>query len=84
MAMFRRVSSLTGRWNAREIDVDPARVIIWDVLKLGDAAALVQDAFPDLGDDDREFLLTGVTPEEWDELLGTEDGVPDPAVSGRA
>jgi len=28
--------------------------------------ALVQDAFPSLSDDDREFLMTGVTRDEWE------------------
>ena len=27
---------------------------------------LIQRAFPDLSADDREFILTGVSPEEWD------------------
>jgi hypothetical protein len=29
---------------------------------------LVQDAFPDLSPDDREFIISGVTTEEWDAL----------------
>ena len=33
----------------------------------------IQDAFPMLGDDEREFLLTGLTPEEWDDLFGEEE-----------
>lgn len=32
----------------------------------------IQDAFPTLSADDREFLMTGITPEEWDELFGDE------------
>lgn len=28
-------------------------------------SALVQDAFPNLTPDQREFILTGATPEEW-------------------
>jgi hypothetical protein len=31
--------------------------------------ALVQDAFPSLTPDQREFILTGITPEEWNELF---------------
>ena len=75
MARLTRISRLTGRHNSREIDVDPGRVKKWDLL--GTAAPLVQVAFPDLDDDDREFLLNGTTPEEWDELMGPEeaDGV---------
>lgn len=30
------------------------------------AGAFVQDAFPQLTPDEREFLMTGVTKEEWD------------------
>ncbi len=28
--------------------------------------ALIQDAFPSLNPDEREFIKTGITPEEWD------------------
>lgn len=34
--------------------------------------ALVQRAFPYLSDDEREFIKTGITPEEW-ETLGEEE-----------
>ena len=33
---------------------------------------LVQNAFPDLSADDREFILTGITPEEWDQIFGKD------------
>jgi hypothetical protein len=32
----------------------------------------IQRVFPDLSDDDREFLMTGTTPAEWDQMC--EDG----------
>jgi hypothetical protein len=35
--------------------------------------ALLQDAFPHLSADDREFIKTGITPEEWDALFGGEE-----------
>ena len=38
-----------------------------------DAGALIQEAFPFLNADQREFLLTGLTPEQWDELFGDEE-----------
>ena len=31
--------------------------------------ALIQDAFPNLTASQREFIMTGVTDEEWDELF---------------
>lgn len=33
----------------------------------------VQAAFPYLNDEQREFLLTGITPGEWDDVMGTEE-----------
>jgi hypothetical protein len=38
-------------------------------LERWDHGELVQNVFPDLSDDDREFIMTGITPEEWDELF---------------
>ena len=31
--------------------------------------AMIQDAFPFLNPDEREFILTGTTPEEWDAMF---------------
>lgn len=33
----------------------------------------IQDVFPELGADDREFLMTGVTPEEWADAFGSDE-----------
>ena len=38
-----------------------------------EGAPLIQDAFPHINVEEREFLLTGMTPEEWDELMGPEE-----------
>jgi len=35
--------------------------------------ALLQNAFPNLSADEREFLKTGITSEEWDSLFGGEE-----------
>ena len=34
--------------------------------------ALIQEAFPMLNADQREFILTGITPEEWAETFGED------------
>lgn len=34
---------------------------------------LIQDAFPALDRDQREFLMTGATPEEWEKAFGEEE-----------
>jgi hypothetical protein len=33
----------------------------------------VQDAFPQLDADQREFLISGITPEEWDATFGDDE-----------
>jgi hypothetical protein len=35
--------------------------------------ALIQDAFPFLAPPEREFIMTGTTPAEWDKLFPEED-----------
>ena len=35
--------------------------------------SLLQDAFPQLNADDREFIKSGITAEEWDEMFGGEE-----------
>ena len=34
--------------------------------------ALIQDAFPSLSADDREFLMTGMSPEGWNQAMRQE------------
>ena len=34
---------------------------------------LIQNAFPNLTSEQREFIKTGVTPEEWDETFCDDD-----------
>lgn len=34
---------------------------------------LAQDAFPFLSHEEREFLISGITPDEWNEIFGSED-----------
>lgn len=34
---------------------------------------LIQEAFPTLNAEQREFLMTGITPEEWTQKFGEEE-----------
>jgi hypothetical protein len=34
---------------------------------------LIQDAFPMLDADQREFIKTGITPKEWEDTFGNEE-----------
>lgn len=62
-----RTSMLTGTERTREIDVTEEQFARWR------AGALIQHAMPHLSEDDREFIMTGVTPEEWDVAFAEED-----------
>lgn len=61
-----RRSNLSGRVRLRDLNVTEAQLA-----EFAQPPALrraVQDIFPTLSDDDREFLMTGITPEEWAHL----------------
>lgn len=60
---IRQTSILTGKTRVREIDVSEAQLQAWM------NGALIQNVMPDVSPDDREFIKTGITPEEWDELF---------------
>ena len=62
-----RVSSLTGKTSEREIDVTEAQLNHWI------SGQLIQNVMPHLSNDDREFLISGITPEEWDSHFDNEE-----------
>ena len=37
------------------------------------SGALIQNAFPNLNKDEREFLITGITPDKWVEIFGSPE-----------
>lgn len=68
MTIFIKRSVLTGLTNSMDIPVSEERVRAW--LKSDE---LIQNAFPELTVDQREFLMTGITPEEWNAAFGEEE-----------
>lgn len=67
--LLKKMSALSGKMNERELPIEEADYLAWKYNR----RLLVQDAFPHLSADDREFLLTGATPEEWKEAFGEEE-----------
>ena len=63
-----RKSMLTGKIHTREINCTQAQM---DIYQMG--FGLVQHIFPNLSPDDREFIKTGATPEEWEEVFPEGD-----------
>lgn len=65
--LITKKSSLTGIISSREIDVTQAQLDNWAL------GTFIQDAMPHLSTNDREFIMTGVTPEEWSKYIETDD-----------
>jgi hypothetical protein len=61
-----RTSPVTGRVNTRNINVTTEMLDAWR------NGALIQDVMPFLSADDREFIISGCTPEDWEYLYGDE------------
>lgn len=63
-----RISPITGRQNTLDLDISSDSLLRWQ-----SGLLLVQDAFPALTADEREFLISGCTKEDWETLYGEED-----------
>ena len=57
-------SSISGKINSMELPITEAQ------LKAHQNGELVQDVFPNLSAEEREFLISGITPNEWNEMFG--------------
>lgn len=68
MITLTRISMLTGKKNKMLLPITNEHHIKAEQARAG--GMLIQDAYPTLSADQREFLLTGAVPEEWDEYFG--------------
>lgn len=63
-----RTSTLDGKQRTMDVNITPEDffqgMYLW--CELG---WLIQDAFPDLTADEREFIMNGITPDEWNILF---------------
>jgi len=66
MIKVTRQSVITKKMNTMELPIKQEHLDIYDTV--GDI--LIQDAFPNLSADQREFLINGVTPDEWNKHIG--------------
>ena len=58
---------ITGVPHTMELDVTPEQIKAWE------EGMLIQDAMPNLSVGEREFIITGITPEGWDALFGEDE-----------
>lgn len=64
-------SSLTGNENTLNIDVTPEQ--LFRIENRMNTTELIQNIVPNLSMSDREFLMTGITNEEWIRMFGEID-----------
>ena len=64
MTTITRKSQLSGEINSMELDVTQAQLNRWQ------GGELIQDVFPHLNAEEREFIQTGITPQEWSDTFG--------------
>ena len=58
-----RKSPYRGVEYQMQIDVTEKQIALWM------EGALIQDVMPNLTPDEREFIMTGITPAEWNEAF---------------
>lgn len=61
-----RKSMISGITRTMDLPITEAQLQAWE------QGMLVQRAFPNLTPDQREFILTGITDEEWESTFGEE------------
>ena len=64
--MVTRLSPISGKKNTMQLDITGQELINWE------KGGLIQDTFPHLTPEEREFIKTGITPDEWDKLFGDD------------
>lgn len=62
-----RQSPFTGKVHVMDLDITTEQVTAYE------RGTLLQDAFPNLSAEEREFYKTGITPEEWKTMLAPEE-----------
>jgi hypothetical protein len=60
-----RTSPLTGITNTMYMDISDDQILEWHN---PNRTRLIQDIFPNLTEDEREFIMTGYTPSDWKEM----------------
>ena len=66
MMLITRKSLISGDINTMSLPITEEQYNAWE------QGTLVQDAMPHLTPDEREFVMTGITPTEWAETFGEE------------
>ncbi len=63
-----KVSPLTGNTHTLEVPCTPEQLDMWR-----NGGGHIQNVMPNVPAPMREFLMTGITPDEWDQYIGDEE-----------
>jgi len=65
--LIKRKSVISGVERLRDIPVNPEDYVLWQT-----GSGNIQELMPYLNDSDREFILSGITDDEWDRAFSGE------------
>lgn len=65
-----RTSMITGATHTLEVDCTPEQLEAWE------AGTLIQDAMPAVDAPLREYIKSGITPQEWTAMFGRPPRMP--------
>jgi len=68
-----RKSPLNGAPVSMSINTTELKVEQWDFWARAPGTPLIQDHFTECSDEEREFILTGIRPEEWAKIFGSPE-----------
>lgn len=66
--LVQKKSMVSGRVNSMLLPTTQGKIEYWI-----ESGKLIQDVMPDLSADHRQFLMSGITPREWNDMCGDED-----------
>jgi len=66
--LLTKKSAFTGRMHTMDLPITEEELHAYET-----GSCVIQNFFPHLNADQREFIMTGVTKEEWDATFGSQD-----------
>lgn len=65
--LITRTSPFSGKTVTKDIDVTDDQMRLWQ------SGVVIQRAMPNVSPDDREFIKTGITSDEWNATFGGDE-----------
>lgn len=62
--LITRISQISGKQHTLEVNCTPEQLQNWE------KGMHIQNAMPNVSREHREFIISGITPEEWEEMFG--------------